>query len=210
MLISHQSRCIFAHVPKCAGSSIKKILELDCIIPPYWHCSWEEAREILGEEILHTYFKFAIVRNPWDRVISAWQMFEQKPWCYHQNYSLKEFLKIVRDESINYIAHYKNLLEMKLWEKSPENIRHHTLPCLHPYYGLVDRSGQIQVDFIGRFETLDRDFQKICQHLNIPALSLPKNNATEHHHYSQYYDNELSQCVSDYYQADIKTFQYQF
>ncbi|MBW2172079.1 MAG: sulfotransferase family 2 domain-containing protein [Deltaproteobacteria bacterium] len=210
MLISHRYRCILSHIPKCAGTSMKSALDLDFIVPPYWHCTWKEACEVLGEDIMQGYFKFAFVRDPWDRVISAWKMFEQKPWCRQEVPTLREFLEIVTDGSIGYRATHRTNEELDVWQHSTENIRHHTLPCLHPYYGMVDDDGRIKVNFVGRYEELGRDFQTVCEHLGFSGLTLPIENPTEHRHYSRYYDNECVEIVHRYYGDDIVCFQYQF
>jgi hypothetical protein len=210
MLISHSYRCLFIHIPKCAGSSLKNSLNLDLVVPPHWHCPWEKAQAVLGSEITESYFKFTFIRNPWERIISAWQMFEQQPWCFHRSYSLLEFLEVVVNSSINPEATYQTPAEMAIWEHSPANIRHHTLPCVHPYYGLVDNQGQLTVDFVGRLETLDRDIQIIAKQLNLPNFTLPKSNPTDHDHYRYYYDPKSIEIVRDYYQQDLDRFGYQF
>lgn len=211
MMVSHRHRCIFAHAPKCAGTSIKLTLGLEFIIPPYWHCTWDEARTALGNDTFDSYTKFAVVRNPWDRVISAWKMFEEKPWCRQpRSYSLSAFIDVIEDESIPYRAKYRNEQEQNEWMMTVENIRHHTLPCLHPYYGLVDDSGNLAVDHVIKFELLDEGFNDLLDRLGVPRQTLIRENTTRHEHYSTYFDDSNEKRVAKYFARDVELFGYRF
>ncbi len=211
MMVSHENRCLFINIPKCATVSIRIAFELKLVTPPIWHSYWEQTREIAGEEVLENYFKFSIVRNPWERVISAWKMFEQhEKRKQDRSYTLAEFLQVVTDHKIGYEAHYRNPREREQWEHSKDNIRHHTLPALHPYYGLADRSGHIKADFVGRFENLQADLVYISGELGLKQLRIPKVNKTRHLSYQVYYDSDSVDLVRDYYRQDIEAFDYQF
>ena len=102
MIISHKHKFIFMHTPKCAGSSIEVSLASVCdegdLIGPvtseglpddYKHPNTfeehqeetggiyngmraEEIKNYIGDDIWNEYFKFSVVRNPWDRAISFW------------------------------------------------------------------------------------------------------------------------------------------
>jgi hypothetical protein len=211
MLISHRYKCIFAHVPKCAGTSLKEQLELDFVAGPYWHCTWEEATAAVGEVVMRAYLKFAVVRNPWERVVSAWKMFEQKPWCRQaRSYSLAEFLAVVTDEKIGFRDRHRSEAERRKWMQSPENIRHHCLPCLLPYYGMVDRTGQVRMDRVIGYDRLDAGLNEVFERIGAPARALRKENTTQHAHYSNYYDPASRHAVSRYYAGDIRAFGFRF
>ena len=132
-------------------------------------------------EVWDSYFKFAFVRNPWDRMVSSWQM--QMP-----NISLSKFLKMYP---------YKDDTDL-IW---------HTLPMwIHIY----DNQKNILVDFIGRFENLQEDFNIVCDKVGVPRQELPHRNTTEHKHYTEYYDEETRQIVAEKYAKDIEYFGYEF
>ena len=69
--------------------------------------------------------------------------------------------------------------------------------------------GELLVDFVGRFETIDSDFQKICSRLGILA-SLPKYNISNIAPYQQYYSEETKELVRSAFEVDISYFGYDF
>jgi chondroitin 4-sulfotransferase 11 len=211
LLVSHRHRCLFAHVPKCAGTSIKRLLELEPVKPPYWHCAWDEAERLLGRETLASYFKFAVVRNPWDRMVSAWRMFSDKRWCKQErHHSLREFVAVSIDESIPFLTRYASHDEQVRWERSVENIRHHTLPALHPYYGVVDARGAVRMDEVINYRDLEEGFNLVRRRLGLASVRLPRENATRHKHYSCYFDHDTRAIVAEHFAADIDTFKFTF
>lgn len=66
------------------------------------------------------------------------------------------------------------------------------------------------IDFLMRFETLNRDFHRLCLALDIPSSPLPRRNRSERKHYSHYYDDELKEMVSKKYRDEIEFGQYEF
>jgi hypothetical protein len=81
---------------------------------------------------------------------------------------------------------------------------------------LTDDDGNINVDFIGKYENLEDDFGKICKMIGIPILSLSHTNTAEmrtgepRKHYSYYYDDELKDIIAKLYKKDIDYFNYDF
>jgi hypothetical protein len=81
------------------------------------------------------------------------------------------------------------------------------------------------VDYVGRFENLQNDFNNICKALGLNEINLPhvnrarkeisilsflKQNKREKKHYSEYYDSETKEIVENAYKNDIQIFNYSF
>ena len=140
-------------------------------------------------------FKFVFVRNPWDRLLSTWKDKIVKQWSdeYHEDFHK---WRIKRYEK------YKNK-EFNFFVKDviPSGGRHTELMC-----NLFDRN----VNFIGRFENLEKDFNIICDKIGIPRQELPHKNKSKHKHYTEYYDDETREIVAEKYAKDIEYFGYKF
>ena len=63
-----EHRCIFVHIPKCAGISLVKSLFGDFDLG---HAGIKRYQIMFGPAEFNRYFKFTIVRNPFDRLVSA-------------------------------------------------------------------------------------------------------------------------------------------
>ncbi len=207
MLISDSKRFIFIHIPRTAGFSVHQALQpwVDHQNLDFRKARWEkdyphytarEIREIAGKETLQEYFKFAFVRNPWDRMLSRYS-----------------YLKKFNDhphEPFNPRGYYPpGTLSFLQWLKGGEPHGVHPLDLRPQKKWLVDVSGQIGVDFVGRFETLEADFETICQKIGL-SLALPHVNRSDHGHYREYYDPEGRDVVARIFREDIKTWSYQF
>lgn len=192
-----QANCVLIHIPKNAGSSIRI---------GFFNGEYEGPVQGAVPEQWQQHFKFAFVRNPYDRLISAWKMFtkgmDNTNWKYpvdgNPDLTLEQFLHIAMDDTIPYdppADGSNKSFELKL--------RHHSLPQTHPYYCLD------QADFIGRFETIQADFKEICKRLELDG-ELPHWNVTDRDDYKQYFDNTTKQLATEYYAQDLTQFGYSF
>jgi len=210
MLISHKHKAIFIHVPKTAGTSIVKALKpFDFTIhfkifnSPFYtkemlqkgtaFCSKEAIKRldiVTDTEIWNKYFKFCFVRNPWDRFVSGYK----KPG------NTIPFVCKKKDNN-NFADYCRNLPDESpiLWHTKLSQTEH-----------ITGEKGNIMVDFVGRFENLQRDFNTICDKIGIKRVRLAWTNMSWHRHYSEYYDDETKEIIAKRYKKDIEMFGYKF
>ena len=188
--------CIFVHVPKCAGISVGKAL-LGSV--PGSHISVLTYQLIYSREEYERYFKFAFVRNPWDRLVSAFRFLTSggmtaadREWAEANLKGFGDFDDFVRR-----------------WV-SPQNVS--SWQHFKPQHRFIcDPWGRVQVDFVGRFERLGEDYSTIARRLGVegrlPQLNRgPRRDAD----FRSYYTAERRDIVADVYQRDIDLFGYEF
>ena len=138
--------CVFIHIPKTGGSTIRLGI-------------WKERYEgpVFGKmpDEWKDKFKFAFVRHPISRLVSAWSDFTQHRG---QTHTIEEFLDVVMDESVNYIPPTQNMAE---------KIRHHTIAQTHPFNTLFE------ADFIGRHENYIEDLKFILDKMHVVPEHIP-------------------------------------
>lgn len=207
MIVSHAHRFMFFAVPRTGTHAIRRALAphlhagdwtqqnlhapTRLPIPAlaareHGHLGVAEVRAQMPAEIWRTYLKFAVVRNPFDRFVSA---------CFFLHRRRAEFTRAPT-------AHMKRAL-------SHAPFRRRVL--IRPQRELLaDTDGSLGVDFVGRFETLATSMREICGRIGLPTLRLDRVNAAERGDYAAYYDAELEGLVADFYREDLAAFDYRF
>jgi hypothetical protein len=74
---------------------------------------------------------------------------------------------------------------------------------------VTDESGNLIVDFIGRFENLTEDFARVCRRIGISA-QLPHRNKSGRGDYRGQYSDRTAQMIADAFRDDIEFFGYDF
>ena len=211
MLISYSHQFIFIHIYHTAGTSIKEALKEYAIDEPnnfkikrplkklgdspnpiynmwysvVFHAKAREIKRELPPEVYDKCYKFAFVRNPWDRLVSSYHHLLKDTWDLKHKIvtSMESF-----DEFVDWSVSKNNSLQKDF---------------------IADKSGKIIVDFIGKYETLEKDFEQVCKKLKIQA-HLPQKNKTEHKDYRNYYTKRTKKIVENIFQEDIELFGYTF
>lgn len=198
MIISHTHKFIFFEMGKTGTTSIAHVLkkyespfELSKREQKLFHKHMPPVflKEKVPAEIWDNYFKFSFVRNTWDWLVS--DFFWNK---------LDRGRTITTLSCCDIYSVYDNQKRFRRgidWE-----------PTRFQYASLADRQGNLLVDFIGRFENIDDDFNTICERIGIPCEKLPVLNKTKHTHYSDYYTPTVSKLVYQLYRKDIEYFGY--
>ena len=207
MIISHQHRFIFAAIPKTGTHSVRQALrehmsaedleqvglfvnkrfpfkELAAI--SHGHITLQQVRPFLGEEAFGSYFKFAFVRNPFDRFVS---------YCAFMTRANDAF---TRDP--------QRVMRHILHEVRP---MHHVL-FVPQHTFVVDENGGMLADVVGRVEDMQSSYDAICARIGIPPRALDQVNSSRRGHYRDYYDPALIDGVTELYRRDLELFGYEF
>jgi hypothetical protein len=190
----HQA--IFIHVPKNAGQSIRNSL-FENLLPG--HINVYTYQLIYPKTVFEDYYKFTFTRNPWDRLVSAF-MFMSAGGAHEKDRKWAE----------KNLAAYPDF-ETFVWEALPrKEIQEwpHFKPQVHFLKG---QNGKIELDFIGRFETIRDDYEVVRKRLGISRELLHINKTkTKREPYWTYYSDEMRDIAAKIYQEDIHAFGYQF
>jgi len=178
-MINHDLKCIFVEVPKTGSTSVSSIIGK----PAKPHLTIVKIQNQVTKQQFDEYFKFAFVRNPWDRALSLYRYILKTPSHYYHKQCL---------QFVNFSAYLRKR------------------PLLPQQYDFLSKHGKNQLNFIGRFENLQKDFNTVCDKIGIPHQELPHHNPTKHKHYTEYYDEETNQIVAEKYAKDIEYFGYKF
>lgn len=186
-------RCIFVHIPKAAGVSVSKKL-FGCL--GGGHPPLADYAHVFSPVEFKDYFKFTFVRNPWDRLLSAYVFLAKGGF----NGKDAEWAK-------RNLAPYANFQDFVRGWVNEKNIW--TKQHFYPQSYFVTLDGQLAVDFVGRFENIDEDFATIAQRLGVDAR-LEHLNSSGKKDYHDYYDEECADIVARVYREDIALFDYRF
>lgn len=191
---------VFIHIPKNGGTSVSHWLRenLGGEKGTKKHSGMMHLAEEWPDVVNPT--TFAIIRNPWDRMISL----------YHfQGRKLQSKLDRNKGKGDFRIKYEK---EMKYWNEGFESW---LINCKdNGTYWFTYSYNQVvwmtpEPTYILRFETLENDF-KIIQDITKCYEPLPITNSTEHKHYSEYYNAKTKDLVAELFKEDITRFNYEF
>lgn len=185
--------CVFIHIPKTAGTSIRKGVWKSDYEGPYFGTIPKEWENL---------FSFAFVRHPLQRFVSAYHMFTEgakgdPAWSLPHDarvLTIEEFLEIVLDQSIIYDQR-RHTFE--------EKIRHHTIPQTHPFNCLH------LAKFIGRYENFNKDFETIKKEMGI-INEVPHIHYTKKVNWKDILKGEvLDKCIT-FYKNDFEELNYTY
>jgi hypothetical protein len=223
-VVHDQRRFVYFVVQKVACSSVKTaLLPLFDLRAAPFEKNWKDGTrairvhrlfdasdyqvdrsEMLGrlDGEYRNYFKFAFVRNPWDRLVSCYSNKfadrgkglggpQKREEAFPPSMTFTEFVEAVHatpDEEAN--PHFRS---------------QHTVVC--------GPDGEPMADFVGRFENLREDFRTVAEKIGAPELELPHRLKSRHRGsrpYTDFYDERLKGLAHKRYEKDIETFGYSF
>lgn len=146
--------------------------------------------QLIPPASLEAAFKFAVVRNPWQRAVSSF---------YSHNRS----------------AEYKDFEDFCLrWFDNHDGTSHDELAHRRPQYDFViNLDGGNAMDFILRYETLAHDYSELLKRLELPEIPLPhvhRKAGSKAKDYQPLYTPRAKQKVAQLFESDIDYFKYTF
>ncbi len=209
-------RVIFIHIPRTAGMSIREYAEqnhvskvlrdwipvradtsADFITIPHLSVRSVIKHGFLDSKIWNDSFKFAFVRNPWDRLVSSWKFYKS--------------FRGSQDLSTGFLVTFRAFIEEVI-------VKRNWIPPLEfkvmrPYFQQVLPQTcwlEREVDFIGRFESLNEDWKTVCKISGMKHKVLPHKNRSSHKSYQTYYTKSTRNIVGEFYTEEITRFGYKF
>ncbi len=189
-----QLQCIYVHIPKAAGVSINKAL-----FGNYGggHRTVHAYKRIFGPALFKQYYTFTFVRNPYSRLISAYRFLKDggfnekdRKWASENLSQFDDFNEFVKEW----------LDETTIWSYT------HFKP---QYYFICDFDLKPEVDFIGKVETIDTDFEKVCNTLGVPNnLAVNNKGRPDNTKWEDFYSRESLEKVARVYHQDFELFNY--
>ena len=150
------------------------------------------------------YWSFAFVRNPWDRLVSCYTE-KIRPDGDPENFinGVSRVLTSfgVFEAGMSFEQFAREVAQIPDEEAEPHFLSQHKF--------IVNRAGDLIVDFLGRFETIDKDFDVVRQRIRAP-VELPHLLRSQHGHYRDYYSPDLAHIIGERYSEDIARFGYTF
>lgn len=184
------NKCLFIHIPKTAGLSIRRLVPGS----NRGHITWRVYYRANPKKF-ETFFKFSFVRNPWDRVVSAYWFLEQGGFGVQNPGSGK-----CDDEERAFMMGNTKSFEEFVIERLPRCL---DLVHFRPQHQFIFDDQRVnRMDFTGRYENIAEDYGKVCAKLGVEA-ALRHLNTSRHDHYTSYYSPETYNIVGDLYADDI-------
>ena len=205
MPVSNRHKCIFVHIPKCAGSAIENALSIkrrnakqlhgpDGNGDFLQHLTIHEISEMITAES-KDYFTFAIVRNPYSKMVSDFA------WCKRW---FKHAWLCPGDTKVGFTT-FDSYIQFI------EKVGVHAWSHFRPQHEFVcNKDGSSCVDFIGKIENIQRDFDYVKQRIvNAENIELKKTNKSQHKPWPSYYNAYTINAVNTLYGKDFELFHYE-
>lgn len=193
MSYSKKFNLFFIHIPKNAGTSICNSIQC-----PHGH---HHSLQCIDKIKFPTALSFAIVRNPWDRMVSIYRYYKMEKSYWHSTDNSTQF-------NITNTHHKVKKLSFKEFVHAVHAKQINDIH-LQPQYQFICKNDKVMIDYVFYFE---QDIsEQMKDKLNIDIDVLHQNISNESNiSYKDYYDDETKEIVRKIYSKDVDIFKYQF
>lgn len=195
MVISDKYKCIFIRIPKTGSTTIEKALiaaDPDCIssdnsTPPYGHYQASEVRRIAGEERWNSYYKFSVVRDPYEWVKSN--------YMDHCRFIIDEgdvaktvWAMLTPDRSLPWPDHMEGTGDVAIRETHLLTLVSMIQFWWHGDFMDGGKHGKLvgqhswlneEMDSVAKLENINQDWKVICKHIGLENDKLGKENVNQ-------------------------------
>ena len=228
-MYSKKDKFIYVHLPKCGGTFIKHYL-LSNIDSEYsvnqnqeyyhekYNTTCERALSAIIQEVSEweDYFKFTIVRNPFDRVVSMFCFLGG--WKY--DYFIKNDLRPPIFEHLQvFHEFYKNEDFDGFIEEAykKERIKKFHAGYFQNYVDRLSIKGEVRIDKYYKLEDIDFCVQDLCEKLKFNSdrafSDWRKNSSSEYkskNKYQDFYSDYSRDLITTHFKKDLDYFKYEF
>ena len=193
MLVSDQARICFIHIHRTGGSSIAELLSSALPDARQVCFQHDNAKTIAPADLerYKGYFKFAFVRNPWERILSWYALAYQ--------YRLDRETPFVSLDT--FIEEYETVRRKLRFDNSF---------MFNQFDYLSAGNGGVAVDVVGRFEDYENELLRILDRCGVPPREIPRLNATQHGSVREAYSGKGRALVEALCRRDIEYWSYRF
>jgi hypothetical protein len=191
-------RCIFIHIPKCAGSSVHAVLGGGRKVSRS-HASYR-MYQTADRRRFASYFKFTVVRNPWERALSSYRYLATGGSGREADLRLSAWINAecgdFRDFVLKWLDHDKL----------------HGILVLRPQFSFVYDmiARRVMVDQVCRMERLEADLESVWRRLGVHQATPMVNASIGDKPTDAYADPAVVDRVATLYALDAKLFDYRF
>jgi hypothetical protein len=225
-MISHKHKCIYIHIPKCAGTSVEKALG---------HLDGHVGREGQDHRIIRNLEKPSLNKYVFSSMVNLKLFVKNLMFLYSykvdnpnnknvvgkQQYENYFKFTIVRNPWSRAVSVYKNILRDDLHKNNygvPQDISFQDFlkmnlgkNMLRPQtFWLKDYAGKISLDYVGKFEDLNTVFDEIKKKIDANDIEFLHKLKSTVDDYRDYYDEESKKLITDFFEEEILLFKYSF
>ena len=198
---------IFICVAKSASSSVNKILNHNIHPEPrFHHMGIDDVKKYYSNLDIDKYYKFAFVRNPWDRFLS---LYYDMYFARNGNKKVMNYSKLEK----KYKTIFFRTKNFKDFARSFQDSEWINETHFKPQFNYLSINGELCMDFIGKIENLKNDWSIIKKDIGfnyLPDIGHNRKSKLNKGNYKEHYDSETYEIVSRIYKKDIDFFGYDF